>query len=61
MYKGKVKATRRPKPKTYYHFSGGSVGGDSRMTKREMMKNKEYRKLLMFLQKEKEKRDETTK
>ena len=61
MYKGKVKAVRRPKVKTYYHFNGGSVESDSRMTKREMMKNKEYRKLLAFLSKEKAKRDETSK
>lgn len=44
----------RPTTKTYYYFSGGSVCDDERMTKREMMKHKEYRKLLNFLLRKKD-------
>jgi hypothetical protein len=40
----------RPDTKTYYYFNGdNNSDGDERMTKREMMKHKEYRKLLNFL------------
>jgi hypothetical protein len=53
MYKGKVKSvakqSRRPEAKTYYYFNGDNNSEDERMSKREMIKHKEYRKLLNFL------------
>jgi hypothetical protein len=40
-----------------YYFNGGSATEDERMTITQVKKQKQYRKLLNFLLKEKEKRD----